>query len=73
MDVPPASLLFAGLPEMAPEASGAPESKQISVKIGENQTEIILTPFSNCIFILITQVGKIGTLVSKTSQYSMHV
>lgn len=41
-------------------------SKQTEKTINGNPTQVVCTEFSNYIFIVLTQYGKIGTLVSIT-------
>jgi len=44
------------------------ESKSITAIIQEIKTEIILTRFGDRIFIIITQLGKIGTVIEATKE-----
>lgn len=49
---------------MAPQA--VIRSRQAEKTINGNSTQVVCTEFSNYIFIVLTQYGKIGTLVSVT-------
>lgn len=46
-----------------PEVKFPLQTRQIATTINGNHTEIIITPFSDHIFIAITQTQKLGTLV----------
>ncbi len=44
-------------------AGGLLKTQQFAFTVGEQHTEVIMTPFANCIFVVITQLEKIGTMV----------
>jgi sulfite reductase beta subunit-like hemoprotein len=44
-------------------ATGAPKSKQVATVIRGVHTEVVITPYQNIIFVVVTQLEKLGTLV----------
>ncbi|KAM4530093.1 proteasome assembly chaperone 3 [Odontesthes bonariensis] len=42
-------------------------SKQVKKEVNGISTEVVCTEFSNYIFVVLTQYGKVGTLISVTS------
>jgi hypothetical protein len=58
------AFLFPSLLEFLFPLLGKDKQVHIVAKIGDFNTDIVLTSFSDKIFIMVTQLGKIGTIVS---------
>ncbi|CEP10843.1 hypothetical protein [Parasitella parasitica] len=49
------------------------QNKQVSITINETHTTILLTGFADKIFVVITQYGKIGSMIQTTFDISPHL
>ncbi|KAL6068589.1 Proteasome assembly chaperone 3 [Balamuthia mandrillaris] len=58
----------AGGQESPLASRSVPSTKQFAAVINGVHTEFILTPFADRIFIVITQLGKLGTLITASKE-----
>eukprot|EP01102_Stenamoeba_stenopodia_P016827 TRINITY_DN5922_c0_g1_i1.p1 TRINITY_DN5922_c0_g1~~TRINITY_DN5922_c0_g1_i1.p1 ORF type:complete len:149 (-),score=17.27 TRINITY_DN5922_c0_g1_i1:191-637(-) len=67
---PGKSLPLSGVPPLAYQSvlgnvrGGLPDAKQAATIIGGVHTEIVITPYDNLTFVIVTQLEKIGTVLS---------